>query len=174
MKKQPWDLASDFYLEYTVKVSTGICIITSRVWLGGLSGMTKPDLRYHQSNAENDPTWLQGELSEAHKTIRTLLRQLSKEQERHAETVRAYNLTVANLVEATRENTLLARELDQLRARTVQGTHPFTIGSEVMQLTPAEVSAIRKAMARLHHPDVGGDSERMKIWNAVLDPLEGE
>jgi hypothetical protein len=27
-------------------------------------------------------------------------------------------------------------------------------------------------MARLHHPDVGGDAERMKAWNAVLDPLE--
>jgi hypothetical protein len=113
-------------------------------------------------------------LSEAHKTIRTLLRQLSKEQERYAEIVRAYNMTVANLVEATRENTLLTRELDQLRTRAVQGTRPLTIGGEAMQLTPAEVSAIRKAMARLHHPDVGGDSERMKAWNVVLDPLESE
>jgi hypothetical protein len=41
-----------------------------------------------------------------------------------------------------------------------------------IDLTPAEVGAIRKAMARLHHPDTGGDAERMKAWNAALDPLE--
>jgi hypothetical protein len=27
-------------------------------------------------------------------------------------------------------------------------------------------------MARLHHPDVGGDLERMKAWNVVLDQIE--
>jgi hypothetical protein len=35
------------------------------------------------------------------------------------------------------------------------------------------VNAIRKAMARLHHPDVGGDPERMKAWNAALDRISG-
>lgn len=135
--------------------------------------MTKPDFAHHQNNlSDADPTWLQGQLQEAQKTIRALLRQLSKEQERHAEMARAYNLTVANLVEATRENTLLSRELDQLRAHLDQSSLPFTIGGSTLDVTSAEVGAIRKAMARLHHPDVGGDPERMKMWNAVLDPLE--
>jgi hypothetical protein len=119
---------------------------------------------------DGELTWLQQELSEAHKTIRSLLRQLSKEQARHAETARAYNLTVANLVEATRENALLEHERDMWRARA-EGRHsPFEIGP--LTLTNEEVGAIRKAMARLHHPDAGGDAERMKQWNAALDPLD--
>lgn len=120
-----------------------------------------------------DVAWLQHELSEAHKTIRTLLRQLSKEQQRHAETVRAYDKTVANLVEAGRENTALERERNMWRARAEDSAMPFKIGGLTLDLTPAEVSAIRKAMARLHHPDAGGDLERMKAWNSALDPLEG-
>ena len=123
-------------------------------------------------STEGDSTWLQKELDEAHKTIRTLLRQLSKEQQRHAETARAYTLTVANLVEAGRENTLLSRERDMWRARAEGALTPFKIGGLTIELTPAEVSAIRKAIARLHHPDTGGDAERMKAWNAALDPLE--
>lgn len=125
-----------------------------------------------QNITENDAVWLQNELQEAHKTIRTLLRQISKEQARLAETARAYNLTVANLVEATRENTELARERDMWKTRAEGIGQPLSIGSGIMELTPAEVSAIRKAMARLHHPDTGGDIERMKQWNAALDPLE--
>jgi hypothetical protein len=121
---------------------------------------------------ESDLVWLQKELQEAHKTIRSLLRQLRKEQAAHAETARAYNLTVANLVEATRENTALARERDMWKARAEGRTRPLTISGVTLELTPAEVSAIRKAMARLHHPDAGGDAERMKAWNAALDPLE--
>lgn len=121
---------------------------------------------------EGDAAWLQRELSEAHTTIRTLLRQVSKEQARNAELVRAYNLTVANLMEVTRENTLLTRERDQWRTRAERGGRTFAIDSDTIEMTPAEVSAIRKAMARLHHPDLGGDSERMKIWNTLLDPLE--
>ena len=135
--------------------------------------MTERDTaRLSSSPIEGDPVWLQNELNEAHKTIRGLLRQLSKEQARHAETARAYNLTVANLVEATRENTALARERDMWKARAEGTSRPFTFGKGMMDLTSAEVSAIRKAMARLHHPDTGGDVERMKAWNAVLDPLE--
>ena len=122
---------------------------------------------------EADLAWLQHELDEAHKTVRTLLRQLSKEQQRHAETARACNLTVANLAEIARQNTLLKRERDLWRARAESGAMPLTIGGLTLDLTPDEVSAIRKAMARLHHPDVGGDPERMKAWNAALDPLEG-
>jgi hypothetical protein len=128
----------------------------------------------HQPSAphEGDLVWLQNQLNEAQKTIRTLLRQLSKEQARHAETARAYNLTVANLVEATRENNALERDRDMWKARAEGMATPFTIGKGTLELTPAEVSAIRKAMARLHHPDTGGDVERMKAWNAALDPLE--
>jgi hypothetical protein len=36
---------------------------------------------------------------------------------------------------------------------------------------PADTRAIRKAMARLHHPDVGGNPDRMKAWNATLDRM---
>jgi hypothetical protein len=119
-----------------------------------------------------DVALLQNELSEAHKTIRTLLRQLTKEQQRHAETVRAYDKTVANLVEAGRERTALERERDMWRSRAEGAAVPFKIGGLTLELTPDEVSAIRKAMARLHHPDAGGDAERMKDWNAALDPLD--
>jgi post-segregation antitoxin (ccd killing protein) len=128
-----------------------------------------PDRRA-QPQSDGELAWLQKELDEAHKTIRSLLRQLSKEQARHAETARAYNLTVANLVEATRQNALLEHERDSWKARAEGQGAPFTLGD--LTLTPEEVSAIRKAMARLHHPDTGGDVERMKQWNAALDPLE--
>jgi septal ring factor EnvC (AmiA/AmiB activator) len=121
---------------------------------------------------DQDVSWLQRELEESHKTIRSLLRQVSKEQARHAEIARAYEKTVANLMEITRENAQLERERDQWKARAEGAALPFQIGGETLELTPAEVSAIRKAMARLHHPDTGGDVERMKRWNAALDPLD--
>lgn len=123
-------------------------------------------------HTEDDASWLQNELQEAHKTIRTLLRQLSKEQNRYAEAMRAYNLTVENLMEITRENTMLARDRDLWKARAERRGQPIDLKGISLNLTANEVKAIRKAMARLHHPDMGGDSERMKTWNAVLDPLE--
>lgn len=126
----------------------------------------------HGSSAEGDIAWLRDQLAEAHKTIRGLLRQLSKEQARHSETTRAYNLTIANLMEATRENVQTARERDEWKARAESGPYSVSLGDLPVQLSADEVGAIRKAMARLHHPDVGGDSERMKHWNAILDPLE--
>jgi hypothetical protein len=119
---------------------------------------------------DNELAWLQRELAEAHKTIRSLLRQISKEQAQTAETGRAYNLTVANLVEATRQNALLQHERDMWKARAEGKPAPFTL--DKLTLTPEEISAIRIAMARLHHPDAGGDVERMKLWNAALDPLK--
>src|SRR5919109_1626751 len=91
---------------------------------------------------EGDPAWLQNELNEAHKTIRSLLRQISKEQARHAETSRAYNMTVANLVEATRENVALTRERDMWKARAEGKATPLAIGKGALELTPAEGSAI--------------------------------
>src|SRR5215470_20017263 len=59
---------------------------------------------------EGDTAWVQRELDEAHKTIRSLLRQIDKEQARYKEIARAYELTVANLVAATQENNTLERE----------------------------------------------------------------
>ena len=122
----------------------------------------------------NSLDWLQNELAQAHSTIRTLMRQIKKEQDRHAEISRAYTKTVANLVETMRENTALTRECELLRAQVnaQAGTADPQLGTLDMQLTVAEVGAIRKAMARLHHPDTGGDIERMKVWNAALDQLE--
>src|SRR5215211_3481977 len=101
--------------------------------------MSEPNLE-HTSPYDPDVAWLQHELSEAHKTIRTLLRQLSKEQQRHAETVRAYDKTVANLVEAGRENAALERERNMWRARAEDSAMPFKIGGLTLDLTPAEVS----------------------------------
>jgi len=49
------------------------------------------------------------------------------------------------------------------------GCAPELLG---MSLSGAEVAAIRKAMARLHHPDVGGDGARMQAWNVALDQIE--
>ena len=121
---------------------------------------------------ENDPLWLQNELNEALKTIRSLRRQLNKELQRQAETERAQNMTISNLADAGREQVALRRERDMWRKRAEGGLTPFHVGDLTIDLTPAEVGAIRKAMARLHHPDTGGDAERMKAWNAALDPLE--
>jgi hypothetical protein len=121
---------------------------------------------------EGDAPWAQRELDEAHKTIRSLLRQLDKEQSRNKEIARAYNLTVANLVTISTENNALERELMMWKARAQGTPAPFKIGEGLLELTPAEINAIRKAMARLHHPDTGGDSERLKAWNAALDLLE--
>jgi hypothetical protein len=81
-----------------------------------------------------------------------------------------------------RENTSLAHERDLWRARAhrlEQGLSPEPEGERPVigitalagQISDEEVNAIRKAMARLHHPDVGGDPERMKAWNAALDSI---
>jgi hypothetical protein len=118
-------------------------------------------------------SWVQHELEQAHKTIRTLLRQLDKERARYVECQRAYNMTVSNMTAIARENSQLERERDEWRRRAEGIGAPVEIGGLALRLTPAEVTAIRKAMARLHHPDTGGDAERMKLWNAALDPLEG-
>jgi hypothetical protein len=128
--------------------------------------------RFFVPTTEGDTAWLQHELDEAHKTIRSLLRQIDKEQARYQEILRAYNLTVANLVTITHENNALERERDMWRARAQSIPVPFQLGSDTLTLTPTEISAIRKAIARLHHPDMGGDSDRLKAWNAALDTLE--
>lgn len=114
---------------------------------------------------------LQRQLDEAQTAIRRLTRELSKEQARHAQTTEAYTKTVTNMVEVARENAVLTHELARLKrmgrpsARPDRGTLPFDI-------TTNEAKVIRKAMARLHHPDVGGDEQRMKLWNAILDQID--
>ncbi len=113
---------------------------------------------------------LQREIEEARATIRRLTRELIKEQARHAQTTEAYNKTVANMVEIAQENTLLTHELERLK----QTKRREADDSSLLPLTPTaiEARAIRKAMARLHHPDVGGDEQRMKAWNQILDRFE--
>lgn len=130
------------------------------------------EAEFTESNAEDNTVWLQQQLAESHKTIRTLLRQISKEQARHTEATRAYNLTVANLKEATRESAVVARERDEWRSRAEYAPYAESLADLPLTLTVNEVRAIRKAMARLHDLDLGGNPERMKQWNAVLDPLE--
>ncbi len=137
------------------------------------------DSSLYHGHTEADAALLQRELDEAHKTIRTLLRQISKEQQRSSELLRAYNLTVSNLGEISRENTILERERDMWKFRTESagqqagyGYGPVRVQGLTIDMSSAEASAIRKAMARIHHPDTGGDPERMKLWNALLDPLE--
>ncbi|HWQ13672.1 MAG TPA: hypothetical protein VNL77_12785 [Roseiflexaceae bacterium] len=117
-------------------------------------------------------TWLQQELRQASKTIRALRRQLEKERARCAECQRAHAMTVANMTAIARENAQLERERDEWRRRAEETGAELPIAGLTLRLLPAEVQAIRKAMARLHHPDAGGDAERMKLWNAALDPLE--
>lgn len=127
---------------------------------------------YQPPPIPDDPAQVEHDLAEAHATIHRLLRQISKEQSHYDEVARAYSKTVASLMEITRENAVLEHERDMWKARAEGVASPFNIGGLMIDLTPAEVGAIRKAIARLHHPDMGGDSERMKAWNAALDPLE--
>jgi hypothetical protein len=124
--------------------------------------------------AERDSALLRQELEEAHKTIRTLLRQLDKDQVRHHETTRAYNLTVANIMDMTRENTALARERDEWRARAEGQPSVFDTKLPFPHLSPEEAAVIRKAMARLYEAGAGQDPERLKLWNALLKPIEPE
>lgn len=116
---------------------------------------------------------LQRQLDEAQATIRRLNRELAKEQARHAETAEAYSKTVTNMVAVARENALLSHELERLK-RTSRSAPVSDMGGLPLDVTPTEAKVIRKAMARLHHPDVGGDEQRMKVWNAVLDRLDQE
>lgn len=134
-------------------------------------------MRYFRSRDDDqlpaDVTTLRHELDEAEQTIRSLTRQISREQSLCTEIAQSYKQVVANLVEVSRENADLERQRDMWRQRVEQKLGPGGEGPEVLRMTSAEIRAIRKAIARLHHPDTGGDPERMKQWNAVLDQLEG-
>ena len=115
---------------------------------------------------------LERDLAEAQAQVRRLTRELKKEQQRLAETAEAYTKTVNNLVRTVHENTVLRYECERLKRCTPEhhaGSGPQVLG---ISLTRIEIAAIRKAMARLHHPDVGGDAARMQAWNVALDQLD--
>jgi hypothetical protein len=114
---------------------------------------------------------LRREIDDAHRTIRALMRRLADEQEQQAKTKHAYEQMKSNIMEMNREFATVERERDLWRQRAEQ-TGGLEWLDALPQLTADEVSAIRRAMARLHHPDQGGDSERMKEWNKVLDRLD--
>jgi hypothetical protein len=99
------------------------------------------------------------------------MRRLADEQEQQAKTKHAYEQMKSNIMEMNREFAAVERERDLWRQRAEQ-TGGLEWLEALPQLTADEVSAIRRAMARLHHPDQGGDSERMKEWNKVLDRLD--
>lgn len=126
----------------------------------------------HYDSPDHERAWLQHELSEARATMRSLMRQIEKDQSRAAEIARAYKLTVTNLVEITRQNAEIERERDLWRLRATAVAPMPTFGDGTLTLTAEEIGAIRRAMARLHHPDTGGDAQRMQIWNAALDAME--
>lgn len=115
---------------------------------------------------------LENDLAEAQAQVRRLTRELKKERDRLVQTADAYNKTVANLVRTVHENNVLRYECERLKRsapREADHAAPELLG---MTVTRLEVAAIRKAIARLHHPDVGGDSTRMQAWNVALDRLE--
>lgn len=124
---------------------------------------------------------LRRELAEVQTQNRALRRQLDKATAAVSEAQRAHAKMVTTLTETMRENTSLAHELEQLRARCSRleaGLSPddspglrIDVSALAGQISEDEINAIRKAIARLHHPDVGGDPERMKAWNAALDRI---
>ncbi len=117
---------------------------------------------------------LETDLAEAQAQVRRLTRELKKQQQRLAETSEAYNKMVENLVRTVHENNVLRYECERLKRRTGGGDRSHGPAPEMlgMTLTRPEIAAIRKAIARLHHPDVGGDIQRMQAWNVALDQLE--
>lgn len=128
--------------------------------------MDNPDMA--STGEHHEIERLQHELEEAQKEIRLLERQLRKERARHHEAARAHDLTVANLSEVSREQQELRRERDDLRSRAEGLTGSIRISDHLPALSIDEALAIRRAMARLYAAQ-GKDSERLKLWNALLD-----
>jgi len=115
---------------------------------------------------------IENELSEAQAEVRRLTRDLKKEKQRITETSEAYAKMVANLVRTVHENTVLRYECERLKRRGIEGDDQSIPNLLGFELTRSEVAAIRKAVARIHHPDAGGDIGRMQAWNVMLDKLE--
>ena len=119
---------------------------------------------------EDTTELLQRELDEAQRMIRTLMRRLADEQQQQQQTQRAYEQMKQNIIEINREHVQIERERDMWRMRAErQGVITY---DTFPLLKTDEVNAIRRAMARLHHPDHGGDTERLKQWNKFLDQIE--
>ncbi len=115
---------------------------------------------------------LESELSEAQAEVRRLTRDLKKESQRLTETSEAYSKMVANLVRTVHENTVLRYECERMKRNGVGSDDQSIPTMFGFDLTRNEVAAIRKAIARIHHPDAGGDIGRMQAWNVMLDKLE--
>lgn len=133
-----------------------------------------------------------GELAEALAMERARCQQLEQELKKavraaanaeraSAEALRAHTKMVETLTETMRENTALSLERDMWKARARriasfaedhQRSDDVSIPESLSHITVEEARAIRKAMARLHHPDSGGNPERMKHWNTTLDQIE--
>ncbi|PDW03957.1 hypothetical protein [Candidatus Viridilinea mediisalina] len=135
-----------------------------------------------KSSAECETELLRRELAETQQLVRGLRRQLEKAHDAANEAKRAHAKMVNTLTETMRENTTLVHERDFWRTRAqrleaglsteLELEHPVVDMSALSnQISEEEANAIRKAMARLHHPDVGGNPDRMKAWNAALDRL---
>ncbi len=139
-------------------------------------------LAVDQVPSENDYTVLQQEVHDVQAQNRVLQRRLKKAEESAAEALRAHAKMVSTLTETMRENSALVIERDMWKLRTqraegVQDQQGALASSALFlpgidHITEAEARVIRKAVARLHHPDSGGDTERMKAWNAILDRIE--
>jgi chromosome segregation ATPase len=115
---------------------------------------------------------LESELSEAQADVRRLTRDLKKESQKLTETSEAYSKMVANLVRTVHENTVLRYECERLKRNGSTSDDQLIPALFGFDLTRTEVAAIRKAIARIHHPDAGGDIGRMQAWNVMLDKLE--
>lgn len=115
---------------------------------------------------------LREELCAARRAIRAYEREARKAEGRYQELARAYQMTVSNLVRTSSTCTALEIERDMWRDRAEGRPAAADFANGAMRLSRREITAIRKAMARLHHPDVGGDAGRMQAWNILLDALE--
>ncbi len=144
--------------------------------------LSSHDLPPHdESLNQRDYALLHHELHEAHVQNRSLRRQLDKALAAVAEAQRAHAKMVQTLSETMRENMALTNDRDMWRHRAQRLAAGLTADPEYTpqldltglagQISEDEINAIRKAMARLHHPDVGGNPDRMKAWNATLDRL---
>ena len=98
------------------------------------------------------------------------MRRLAEEQEQQRKTHHAYEQMKQNIIEINREQAMVERERNMWRMRAEQ--QGMISSDNLPVLTSDDINAIRRAMARLHHPDRGGDIDRMKLWNKLLDTLE--
>jgi chromosome segregation ATPase len=108
------------------------------------------------------------QLESAQREIRALERQLDKERSRQHEVNRALKLTVTNLAEAKRQHKELLQDRKHWQSRAEH--HHTSVSFGTLNPSAEEIAAIRKALVRLHHPDSGGDEDRMKLWFTALEP----